>query len=178
MAAHCIWLKEFVGKTNKVAIWAHNSHVAKNPNYDSNGNPCLGGYLKEKFGTQYVAIATSFSKGSFAAVTSDCFGDDTKPIIWEINSEPPQNSINYLFSKAKHSNYILLKSILSPESTLYSYLNHPKPFFGVGDYFRKNIENHYADSRVVNLIQCFDGVIHFENTTASNIIRKSKSNEK
>ena len=177
MAEHCIWLKNFVGENNKVVIWAHNAHVAKNPHYTSDGSPAMGEYLREKLGNSYLSVATSFSEGFFAAMTDDCFGDDTEPIIWEIKSESPQNSINYLFRKGKYENFIFPLSSLSKQSSLYKYINQPKPFLGIGDFFTRNMKDHYSGDQIINLARCFDVLFQFNKTQAINILKKSSQKD-
>jgi len=174
MADHCLWLKSFLEDHQKVAVWAHNSHVAKNPHYTSDGGPAMGEYLKRKMGPAYLSIATSFSNGCFAAVTDDCFGNDTKPIIWEIKSDPPPNSANYLFHKAAYKNFVFLLSGLKIESELSEYFNQPLSFLGVGDFFTRDVKDHYEFGRRTNLAQFYDMVFYFRNTKPINILSQNK----
>ncbi|MBD3414278.1 MAG: hypothetical protein GF421_07610 [Candidatus Aminicenantes bacterium] len=172
MAEHCLWLKGFVEDHQKVAVWAHNSHVAKNPHYTSEGSPSMGHYLKRELGPAYISIATSFSKGSFAAVTDDCFGNDTKPIIWKIQSNPPPHSSNSVFHKAAPQNFVFLISSQPKQSELFQYFNQPMSFLGVGDFFTRDVEDHYGFSKMINLAQYYDILFHFKDTNAIHIIEK------
>ncbi|MFO7979615.1 MAG: erythromycin esterase family protein [Candidatus Aminicenantes bacterium] len=174
MADHCLWLKEFVEDHQKIAVWAHNSHVAKNPHYTSDGSPAMGEYLKKKLGPAYLSIATSFSNGCFAAVTDDYSGADTKPIIWEIKSDPLLNSPNYLFHNADFQNFIFLISSLEKDSELFKYFNQPLPFLGIGDFFTRDIEDHYRFNHATNLAQFYDVVFHFRNTNPINILENAE----
>jgi erythromycin esterase len=171
MAEHSLWLSEFVGENQKVVIWAHNAHVAINPDYSSEGAPSMGKFLKDRLGDGYLAVATSFSNGVFTAVTEDCFGEDTEPILWEIRGDPPSNSVNYLFHKAKYQNFMLSIATLCPQSELFNFLDQPKPFFGIGDFFTRDIEYHYQNDRIANLARFFDVLFHFKNTAAINILK-------
>jgi erythromycin esterase len=171
MAEHCLWLNEFAGGKGRVAIWAHNAHVAKNPSFPPQGDPSMGEYIREELGEGYLSIATSLSAGSFAAVTEDCFGDDTKPIIWELKEDPPPESANRLFHEAGPPNFFLNLSAPSPGGRLHAFLGRPRSFLGVGDYYTRDTEDHYKEDRIINLARCFDILFHFRKTHAIDIIK-------
>jgi len=56
---------------NKLVLWAHNGHVAKESvlfNYD-----VLGHYLQQRFGENYYAIGFTFNEGSFGSFGQNGF---------------------------------------------------------------------------------------------------------
>jgi erythromycin esterase len=52
------------GRPRRVALWAHNGHVARTR---SEGVVPLGAYLAERMGDRYRVVATAFNAGSFLA---------------------------------------------------------------------------------------------------------------
>ena len=132
----------------------------------------MGGYLEEKLNEGYLAVATSLSKGSFAAVTEDCFGADTEPIIWEIGGDPPPSSANNLFHKARFSNFILDLASLPKNGGLYRFFNQSRPLFGVGDFFTRNVADHYGKGRMARMARFYDVLFHFNDTGAINILKR------
>ena len=173
MAKHVLWLKEIVGNEAKVAVWAHNAHVANDPHYARDGSPAMGRYLREKLGDKYLVIGTGFTEGQFVAVTEDYFGEDTNPIIWKLNIFPPKNSVNYLFCQADYKNFILDIKGLSRTGNLYTYINKERPFFGVGDFYSATYpETHFAEDRIINLATAYDMIFYFSDTRPITLIKK------
>ncbi|MBN1939065.1 MAG: erythromycin esterase family protein [Candidatus Aminicenantes bacterium] len=172
MAEHALWLKEFAGEGRKTVLWAHNSHTAKNPRYTADGGPAMGEALRERLGDAYVALATSFSEGAFAAVTEDFFGADTEPIAWDIGEIPPPGSVNrLLFDAGIPSFYFLIPRSPSPDG-LYSFLDASRPFLGVGDFFSRNVDDHYGRDRISRIAREFDAVFFYRRTGAAHILPK------
>ena len=173
MAKHAQWLTEFIGPDAKVAIWAHNAHVANDPHYAQDGSPAMGKYLKDSLGDEYLVIGTRLTEGKFAAVTEDYLGKDTKPIVWNLRYDPPENSVNQLFRQAGFKNFVINIRGLSNKGTLFSYLNEERPFFGVGDFYSATKpEIHYSMDRIVNLAASYDIVFHFSDTNPLTIFKE------
>lgn len=61
MAENVRWIVEHEGPEAKVVVWAHNSHVARQP------APWMGHWLAGWFGDDYLAFGFSFDRGSFQA---------------------------------------------------------------------------------------------------------------
>ena len=173
MAKHVLWLKELLGNKAKVAVWAHNAHVANDPHYASDGSPAMGNYLKEKLGGNYLVIGTGFTEGRFVAVTEDYFGKDTPPIVWKLNILPPENSVNSFLRQADYKNFILDIKGLSGTGILYEHINKERPFFGVGDFYSATYpEIHFAEDRIINLAAAYDMIFYFSDTRPITIIKK------
>jgi len=170
LAENALWIREFLGDGPKIAIWAHNAHVANDPEYTQDGKPAMGKYLKDTLGEQYLIVATAFSHGQLVAVTEDYYGKDTKPIIWSVASMPAENSSNFLFAQAEYPHFFFNISELSPGSKTYRYLNSERPLLGVGDFYFREAEKHYAEEdRIFNLIKTFDVMFYFTDTKPINI---------
>jgi len=66
-----LWCLDYLGENSKIAIWAHNGHVAKKSilfNYD-----ILGYHLSKQFGESYYSIGFTFNEGEFGAFSSNGF---------------------------------------------------------------------------------------------------------
>jgi len=174
MAEHSLWLLDFAGPNVKIAIWAHNSHIAKISKYTPDGRSSMGKYIGDKLGTGYLAIGTSFSIGSFAAVTEDCFGKDTNPIIWKLKDSPPEGTVNYLFNKAKYNNFTFPIVTLSKSNRVNRYLDKEMGLFGVGDYFTREAKDHYTQDRMLNLVKSFDVIFNLYETETISILPQKK----
>jgi erythromycin esterase len=165
MAKHVLWLKDLMGKEAKVAVWGHNAHVANDPEYSRDGSPSMGYDLKERLGEDYLVVGTGFTDGKFVAVTEDYFGKDTEPIVWNLEGNPPENSVNFIFQGANFENFLLNIKRLSKTGNLYGYLNERRPFFGVGDFYcAPKPDIHYSEDRIINLATAYDVLFYFSGT--------------
>ncbi|MCX6664463.1 MAG: erythromycin esterase family protein [Euryarchaeota archaeon] len=96
MAQNTLWTSALFGEDTKVALWAHNMHVA---NYEAYGS--IGFYLKNELKEKYQIIGFTFSKGRFTAINRFRFLS-----IHQIK-QPKLGSINYVFHRAQYDNFIL-----------------------------------------------------------------------
>ena len=162
MAENAVWLSTLLGENTKIALWAHNGHVAKNLYYG--GNASMGYYIKAELDHQYQIVGFSFSKGAFNAVTQ------TAPETYKglnrqtININPPKGSINHLFSKAKYDNFIFKITDIPPDSELEKWISTKRTFLTIGAAFNNEPEDYYMK---VYLKNYFDVVIHYDRTSAS-----------
>lgn len=150
---------------NKMVVWAHNAHVANNPDYYGLNQPAMGWYLRKALGNKYYTIATSFSKGNFKAVMLDENGNDTKPLTCEIKTEPPSVSVNNIF-KSVNQNFVLKTESIKASSVLYYYLNKKRPMIGIGDLYLGEAAKHFTNDRIVNLIESYNLIFYFSYTHA------------
>ncbi len=172
LTQNALWIKKYLGNQTKIAVWAHNAHIANNPSYYENGGGSMGKYLRDSLADSYLSIATSFSRGKFRAVMLDSLGNDTKPLICKILKTPPKGSINELFSKAEESNFVLGIRKIEEKSKLYSYFDMLRPMIGVGDLYLGTPEQHFTNDRIINLIEAYDLLFHLTDTDAVNIIER------
>lgn len=164
LAENTISIKNSLAE-NKLVLWAHNAHVANNPDYYGHNQPAMGWYLRKALGNKYYSIATSSSKGKFKAVMLDENGNDTKPLTCEIKTEPPSVSVNYIF-KSVNQNFVLDTDSIKPFSELHDYLNRKRPMIGVGDLYLGEAAKHFTNDRIVNLIESYNLIFYFSYTHA------------
>lgn len=155
---------KYLNKSGKIVIWAHNAHIASNPDYYGTGKASLGKYLKDTLGNKYLAVATSFSIGKFKAVMFDSLGNDTKPLVCEISETPAYTTTNYILHKAKYKNFVFRINELDSENLLFEYMNIKRPLISVGDLYLGIPEKHFTNDRIINLVESYDLFFYYTNT--------------
>ena len=72
MAENLVWLKEFLGSSGRIAIGAHNYHVGRFKDHvhvagiETRTQTAMGWHLSERYGDEYVVLATTTRSGSVA----------------------------------------------------------------------------------------------------------------
>jgi erythromycin esterase len=160
MAENTLWILDLLGGASRIALWAHNGHVANDPVYSGGGS--LGSHLRANLGDQYKIIGFSFSKGTFTAV-----GQNPTTLQFEslkthaITDEPKPGSVNELFHSAKEKNFLLRLDSLEAASPLKTWLSSSRPFLSIGAVFNGIPDNYYG---LTPILQHFDVLIHFDTT--------------
>ena len=175
MAENILELINETGKNVRVAVWAHNAHVACNPYYYANGGASMGWHLRQALKEQYLSIATSFSTGEFTAVMLDSNGNDTPPLTCRITSAPPLGSFNTIFHQARSPQFLLNIPHIDRGTPLYQFLSETRPMIGVGDLYLGAPEKHFTEDRIINLVQAHNLLFYFTDTKPLPI--KETSNE-
>ncbi len=158
MADNSKWILDLLGDNSKIVLWAHNAHIS---NYSGYGS--MGMHLKGELGKNYQMIGFSFTFGSFAAIAQ--VGNkytNLKPHT--ISVLPRDPSVNLLFHYSEHDNFILRFEDIAKDNDLYKWLSNQMPFRSIGAVYN-GISNDYFYE--MDILTCFDYLIHFENTTAS-----------
>lgn len=90
MAENCEWIYNYEHK-NKMIIWAHNLHVAKNITRDN--NLPMGYYLNQKFSDTFYTIGFDFNKGEFRAYNTEAkaYG------VWSVPEVTSKKSVEFIF---------------------------------------------------------------------------------
>lgn len=162
LAANALELSKSLPE-HKLVVWAHNAHIASNPDYYGPQQPAMGWYLRKALDTAYLPIATSFSRGKFKAVMLDTLGNDTQPLSCEIASEPPDVSVNRIFTQT-HTDFALNVASVPEGSRLYQYLDNKRPMIGIGDLYLGLPEKHFTNDRIINLTEAYKLVFYFTDT--------------
>ncbi len=166
LAANALWIADFLGEGTPFSVWAHDSHVGSSPTYYGPQGPgSMGWHLSRSLGPAYLRVATAFSRGSFTAVRADWRGRDTQPLLCHIDDDPPADSVNAVLERAEPDRYcVALRRV--PEGTpLHEFLDHPRPFLGVGDFFAGEAGPHYrSPERIIRILHTFDVVFYFSDT--------------
>ncbi len=162
MADNTFWIFNQFGD-GKIAIWAHNGHVAKDDAYINNSGFSMGQHLKNKYGDNYQVIGFSLGEGQFNS-TSNTSG---KLEVFTIK-EPQVGSINELFVTPKANAYIVNLSSLSLKNNWQARLKSLQPFLTLGSLFDPSKLSYYFQPIILQ--DQFDYIIHFDKTTASKFL--------
>jgi erythromycin esterase len=158
MAVNTIWTSDLFGENTKVALWAHNAHVA---NFETYGS--IGYHLKHELNDDYQIIGFAFSKGSFTAI--DML--KSRLTTHEIKQPPNFGSINYVFHHAQYDNFILREVDIQTNSDFYEYISQPQLFLDIGAGFNILFYNLGVYYYTIDLMEMFDVVIHWDTTEAA-----------
>lgn len=162
MADNAQWIADLFGQDSRITLWAHNGHVAKDASYRGSGS--MGHHLYNDLGSQYKAVAFSFSQGSFTAVGQDQNGNYTGHWTHEITTEPQNSSINFIFHRAMCPNFAFHLDEIPAMSYWGIWLESPRPLLSIGAVYNGAPSNYY---RMIDLLEYFNWIIHLDHTTAS-----------
>jgi erythromycin esterase len=161
MAQNTLWVLDLLGGSAKIALWAHNGHVADDPALFS-GSGSQGSYLRDSLGDQYKIIGFGFSKGSFTAVAQNPTTQQYEGLkSHTITAEPKTGSTNELFHAAKEKKFLLRLDSLEPASPLRAWLSSSRYFLSIGAVFNGNPDAYYY---LLPLLQHFDILVYFDTT--------------
>ncbi len=161
MADNAVWISNLFGLNSKIAIWAHDGHVANDPIYWGGGS--MGSYLRNQLGNLYQIVGFSFSKGYFEAV-SQSGNYFTGLKVQLINTAPLKNSLNYILFNAKYDNFILKTSDIPTNSELGKWIAAPVPFLMIGAVYNGDPTIYYTD---ILLRAYYDVLINYDITNAA-----------
>jgi erythromycin esterase len=72
MAENVAWILKNEGSHCKIAVWAHNGHVAHDPRGIFNGTvESMGMDLARRFGPELVVVGFAFGEGAFQALVKE-----------------------------------------------------------------------------------------------------------
>jgi len=163
MAENTLWASDdLFGESIKVALWAHNMHVANIATFGS-----IGFHLKEELQDAYQIIGFSFSLGSFTAVRMGIVGSIVPPRapiqIWR----PKYRSTNYVFHHAQHDNFILRALDIQEKSAFDIFISQPQRFLNIGAGFNRFLHLIGVYYPPTELMEEYDAVIHWDKTEAA-----------
>jgi erythromycin esterase len=162
MSDNTSWIFEQYGNV-KIALWAHNEHVANNDRYSNISTPSQGGHLRNKYGNEYQIVGFSKATGQFSV-----FNITNQRLESMAINAPLKPSINYLFSLAKEKNYALKISDLIAKSNWQQHLASPQPFLSIGAGFDASKIEYYFNA--IPLERYYNFVIHFNQTNATKLL--------
>lgn len=161
MAENLDWIFTQYGNV-KIALWAHNEHVAKNENFANFSINSLGGNLKAKYGSAYQVIGFSMGSGDFKAYNLTNNRLETMKL-----EAPLANSLNYSFAQVDEPGYGVKLADLQKRYFWNDRLSSSRPFLSIGAVFdAQQVERSFYPIR---LDQLYDVIFHFDNTNPSRV---------
>ena len=158
MADNTLWMLDYY-QDQKVVLWAHNAHVAYDPDY---GSGSIGHYIMQEAPDSYTNLAFMFSKGSFVA-RGRVDGRTTELRTHEIDEEPLKNSVNGVFNKANTPAFAVALEDLQKHQAWQDYFNQNLSYLSLGAVFLGNAQDHYRYFRP----SLYDRIIYIDQTKAA-----------
>jgi len=159
MAENVEWILDYK-KDCKIALWAHNGHVANNPQ-----GGWMGSHLNSSLNEDYKIIGFSFSHGSFTAVGMG--GEDNTGLkSHTLTKEPLLGTLNELFSRSKTSVFGVLIEDLISEAIWNNLFESELKMFSLGAVYNGNPEAYYSPIKKTY----YNAIIYFDSTRASELL--------
>lgn len=156
MAENLLWIRE-QNPASRIVAWAHNAHV-------QNESGCMGGYLKERLGDDYVTFGFAFYDGGYTAYSQESSGLVLGP--QEARTAYP-GTLEYLLEQLGEPVFLLdLKAMREAHDPALAWIGKAK-FRSVGAV--RPVSEFFPDSRVPEV---FDYLIFIRHTTPSRLLSK------
>ena len=158
-----IWqLMQTLGPDTKMAVWAHNAHVARG---DLGETPAMGAYLKQFFGDAYYALGFAFNKGAFQSCDMESARNSSEGcILTEFTvGEAPDGSVDWFLARPGIPTYLIDVKGAPRNPTIAKWLETEMPMRSIGSgYSVKQAGSFYAPTRID---ENYDGLVYFGTTT-------------
>jgi erythromycin esterase len=163
MAENVRWLAEVAHPGERIALWAHNSHVGASPYLW--GVVSMGMHLRKHFGQQMRVLGFALDRGEVRAVQTKQGKTVSKGRIAVPLLPAKGDTPEALLKAAGVPRAILDLRTLPQTGALGAWLAEPQPIRTIGADFDPDATfTHYYSSV---LQQTFDALIFFEETTAA-----------
>ncbi|MEM8970372.1 MAG: erythromycin esterase family protein, partial [Bacteroidota bacterium] len=158
MAENTAWILDYF-EGDKVVLWAHNAHIANDPNY---GSGSIGHYLLQELPNDYSTVSFMFSQGDFTArgFENDQIAELDQHTITE---KPQEESLTEVFHNASNSAFTVSMSDLQKHTEWNDFFNEGTRYLSIGAVFNNQPQDYYRSFHP-NL---YDRIIYFDNTNAS-----------
>jgi len=164
MAKNALWILDYFNK-EKIAVWGHNGHIRKASQY----RYWMGYYLDREIGADYTPIGFAFSYGSFNAVKIKDEGYGYLK-AHTITSEPLENSLNGIFSKANSSTFSISISDLRTYDSWKTKLSEDSRYLVLGAGYNSQPLDYYPSFKK----DYFDYFIYFDEVTETDLLFDKK----
>jgi erythromycin esterase len=163
MARNAEWLADAAHPSEKIVLWAHDVHVASDAGRDSRK---MGGWLRERFGTELYVVGFAFRRGEVRAVGIES-GVGKGYADWPVQASP-EGSGDAILSAAGMPLFFLNMTGLPHDGALSGWLAEPHLFHNVTGLVAIGGEDSNLDSS--SLPKDFDGLIFMEDTHAARLL--------
>ena len=162
MAYYTEWWQRILGQDSKVAIWAHNFHVADGSDF---GGQFMGTFLRQRQADTYKNVGFSFGTGSAMAFLAGKNREFQSGVQRHLIPELQCHTVNQVLSSVEGDQLYLLIEELRNE--VFSYFNTSQSFVQFGAGFNYN----HIDNYIINvkLAKLFDVIVHFDEASASSL---------
>lgn len=168
MADNCLSFLNQDGKQLKLALWAHNTHIA---NRDRSSLETMGSFLKASLGEQYVNLGMLFGEGSFIAVRGDFKAQQLGKRETFAFSKPPDDSYAKFFQEAGNPLLVIDLRLARTNHLFEDWKDYTYTVREVGSAFDPAEEATF--SQKTDLANKFDGIFWIKNVTPSTVLKYS-----
>lgn len=162
MAENAIWLHDEGGPGSKIVLWAHNGHVANDPDYAFGGS--MGRHLRRHYSDDMVIVGFDFYQGGFRAVTGLGDGIFTRLEDHSVGA-PPEGSYEYYFNAAGMDRMVLDLRSVDLYTPATSWLAGPRLMRRIGSVYQPTNPNAYLSP--VSITAKYDLIVYFHETAAA-----------
>jgi erythromycin esterase len=152
MAENVEWILN-ANPTEKIILWGHIGHLRKEL-------PWMGGYLFEKFGSNYYSIGTVSNSGTYTANNS--FETTTTNVL----NESKPGSFEYSFHKLGVPIFYFDYNQVNESKPESKWLKSALFYRGIGAVATQD------QFQPVNISEWFNAIIYFDSTHASDLLKK------
>lgn len=158
-----IWqLMQALPAGTKMAVWAHNAHVAKGNLGDA---PAMGAYLERFFGDAYYALGFSFDNGAFQSCDMDSARNSSEGcILTEFSVGPaPEGSIDWFLARPGLPDYVVDVRGGAADPAVARWLAAEMPMRSIGSGYSVKSPGAFFAPTLIE--RDYDGLVHFEKTS-------------
>jgi erythromycin esterase len=163
MAANVKWLAEEAFPGEKIALWAHNAHIA-GMSFAPGQVKVMGEYLRQTFGEGIRVLGFTFDRGDVRAVRMKQGKIDGPPTAMKVPTAKA-GSVEDVLLTVGLPRFVLDLRGVAPAGKLGTWLNAPQVMRLVEAVY--DPDNAAAAYTTVVLPKAFDALIYIEDTTAS-----------
>jgi len=167
MAANVRWLAEEAFPGEKIALWAHNAHIA-GMSFAPGQVKVMGEYLRHTFGDQMRVLGFTFDRGDVRAVRKTQGKFDGPPIAMKVPTAKA-GSVEDVLLAVGVPRFVLDLRGVSSTSKLGNWLDAPQFLRLVEAVY--DPDNPATAYTTVVLPKAFDALIYIEDTTASVLLK-------
>ena len=153
MADNIKWILDRAPAGSKIVLWAHNGHINRDPE-------ALGAILDKRYGREMVVLGFTAASGEYNAEKGQT-GIETFSL-----KAPPTESIEWYFQSTGWPRLILDLRPASKDDPASAWLTKTHDFRFIGTL---GTDDQFAPSIVTQL---YDGLIYFERSTASRMLKR------
>lgn len=152
MCENIRWILDHEGSDSKIALWAHNLHIAKT----TTSRGAMGSYLKDFYKDNYYALGFDFNKGGFRA------GNMQERKITTFNIEAKKASSGNIFSILGLPAFFIDVNKAAKADTKGLFTKKIE-HLAVGDAYTSEFSAYLKDA----FADMYDGLIFFNETTGT-----------
>lgn len=166
MAENVKWMLDYHGEDSKIALFAHNGHVARHSGRPGYG--LMGDYLEYEFNDDYLAVGFVFNQGGFSAMDWKFEGFPRK----EVKVGPSrQGTVGEVMSRPGIPMYAVDLRNIPNSGPVYRWFNTPQKFKFLGGSIHSDLLGDRFEEDIT-LSDAYDVLVFVDATTPIMLLEK------